>query len=446
MITSDRQSQSAFASYFNRGISDQARALTKDVALQQRISRQAPWQRVSILPVYRESPDCLEQLALPEPDKHLLIVIANRPDTDPDVSWLRPWQRALPSSEQQSRHHLTTHPAAGDILWLDFASQQGIPASQGVGLARKIAADFACLQISEQRVLSPWIHSLDADTRLPQDYFSHTDNLTDYSAVTYPFRHIGNPEDPHHRATLVYEWHILRYALGLKRAGSMHSWIALGSAMAVHAADYARVRGFPNRPAGEDFYLLNKLSKVRPVLCASGQAIQIHSRLSDRVPFGTGPSAQRISALNDVMLWPSRHPAVFEMLKEYREKLILSLDTDIHEQMFDKPSLDAIQKARSASPDRGRQYRHLLAWFDAFQELKRIHFYRDHYHPDRPIKELISLDREAKLDLSESHFEPTGSANLIQANQRMQQVLFDNSNQGASSAQLKPHEHRREKA
>ena len=432
MITSDRQSQSAFASYFNRGISDQARALAKDLALQQQISRQAPWQRVSILPVYRESPDCLEQLALPEPDKHLLIVIANRPDTDPDVSWLRPWQRTLPSSEQQSRHRLTTHPAAGDILWLDFASQQGIPASQGVGLARKIAADFACLQISEQRVLSPWIHSLDADSRLPQDYFNHTDDLSDCSACSFPFEHVGSVDEREHQATLIYEWHLLRYALGLKRAHSRHAWIPLGSAMAFHAADYARVRGFPCRPAGEDFYLLNKLAKVRPVLCAGGEPIRIHSRLSDRIPFGTSPAATRITELDNVMDWPSRHPAVFAELKKYNENLIKSLASEIYEHTLDKESLAALHKARSASPAPARQRRHLMAWFDAFRELKRIHEYRDNYYQDRPVYELLNIDRDNPINLSESRFTPGDFSELSRANSAMRQVIFDNSRQGAS--------------
>lgn len=432
MTAIDRQAQSAFASYFNRGISDQARALAKDSALQQQVSRQAPWQRVSILPVYRESPDCLEQLAIPEPEKHLLIVIANRPDTDADTSWLRPWQRALPTSDQQCQYRLTKHPMAGDIVWLDFASQQGIPPSQGVGLARKIAADFACLLVSEQRILSPWIHSLDADTRLPQDYFSHTDKLPGCSACSFPFEHVGSVDDPEHQATLIYEWHLLRYALGLKRAHSRHAWIPLGSAMAFHAADYARVRGFPCRPAGEDFYLLNKLSKVRPVLCAAGEPIRIQSRLSDRVPFGTGPAALRIADLDNMMDWPSRHPSVFVELKKYNENLIKSLDAEIYEHTLDQQSREALLKARAASPAPARQRRHLMAWFDAFRELKRIHEYRDNYYQDRPVSELLNIDRDSHIDLSESRFASGDFSELLRANRLMRQIIYDNSRQGAS--------------
>ena len=57
------------------------------------------------------------------------------------------------------------------------------------------------------------------------------------------------------------------YVAGMKYARShLTHFHTIGSTMAVRASYYAKVRGFPKREAGEDFYLLNKLAKVGTVL------------------------------------------------------------------------------------------------------------------------------------------------------------------------------------
>ncbi len=428
--------QSAIANYLRKAASPDAKDLYAAMEFDACTAKKRL--RVSVLPVYRESVECLNTLRIPEADDHLLIVVANRPQSDSDDNnhqWLEAWRQTLglPSQGRPKQgFQFCRHAAAGDILWLDFASDRGLPDSGGVGLARKIGCDLATMLIANRCITSPWIHSLDADAQLPGDYFTHTDQAGDCSALTYPFQHIGDMDCPHHRATLVYEWHILRYALGLKRAGSRHAWVPLGSAMAIHAADYARVRGFPERAAGEDFYLLSKLSKVRPVRCLSAQPIRIQSRTSDRVPFGTGPAAQRISELADPLAWPSRHPAVFIELMKYNKNLMKSLGDKIYEHTLDQASRDALDRARAASPEAARQKRHLLAWFDAFRELKQVHQFRDRLHKDKPVRELVALDQHSDIDLSESHFQIDDWADLQRANTRMRSVLFDNRELGAS--------------
>ena len=73
-----------------------------------------------------------------------------------------------------------------------------------------------------------------------------------------------------------------------------------------------------------------------------------------------------------------------------------------------------------------------MAWFDAFRELKRIHEYRDNYYQDRPVYELLNIDRDNPINLSESRFTPGDFSELSRANSAMRQVIFDNSRQGAS--------------
>lgn len=435
MLSLSSSDKNAIEKYWRKAASQESKALWGAMENNGDLAAKHPWQRVSVLPICRESVDCLKTLNIPEAEQHLLIVVANRPASqsiDKHQDWLQAWQQTLqlsPNTQIQLRWHAN----AGAVLWLDCATQCGLPDDGGVGLARKIGCDLATMLITKRHVVSPWIHSLDADAQLPGDYFNHTDHLDDYAAVVYPFQHVGSLDCPNHRATLVYEWHILRYALGLKRAGSLHAWVALGSAMAFHAADYARVRGFPVRAAGEDFYLLSKLSKVRPVRSLAAQPIRIQSRVSDRVPFGTGPAAQRIGALRDELDWPSRHPGVFEALRQYKQSLIKSIEEPAYEQTLDRASRDAISRARAASPELHRQQRHLMSWFDAFRELKLIHHFRDTLHADQPVRTLLQADKESSLNLNESQFDAKSMADLQKSNQRMLSGVYDNGRLGAAS-------------
>ncbi len=67
-------------------------------------------------------------------------------------------------------------------------------------------------------------------------------------------------------ATQLYELSLRYYVAGMKFARSPYAFHTIGSSMAVSPVHYARVRGFPKREAGEDFYLLNKLAKLGSVL------------------------------------------------------------------------------------------------------------------------------------------------------------------------------------
>ena len=103
------------------------------------------------------------------------------------------------------------------------------------------------------------------------------------------------------------------YALGLAHAGSPYCYTALGSSLAVDALAYAQVRGVPKRQAGEDFYLLAKLSQVGPLRRVAGHSVQIMSRRSTRVPFGTGRSLLELERIGHIEVVP---PQAFEALRK----------------------------------------------------------------------------------------------------------------------------------
>jgi hypothetical protein len=288
--------------------------------------------------------------------------------------------------------------AGADLLVIDRASEgRRLPAGEGVGRARKIGSDVALSLRVAGRLASEWIHASDADAVQPPDRFAAAEaaGAPGVVAVTHPFRHTPSGDDALDDALRRYE-HSLRYWVqGLEWAGSPYAFHAVGSTLAVRAEDYARVRGFPDREAGEDFYLLNKLAKLGRVAAAGGAPVQIRGRLSDRVPFGTGRAIRRILD-DDARGEPFRlyHPVCFRLLKRWlvaAEKWAREGEDAIECATRDLPiaeagalaeALDAAGARRHLAAihehhGRGDLLRPFHTWFDGFRTLKLVHAIRD---------------------------------------------------------------------
>jgi hypothetical protein len=209
------------------------------------------------------------------------------------------------------------------------------------------------------------------------------------------YRFVHRPEDDTTlaQAIALYEISLRYYVLGLAYAGSPYAYHTIGSTLAVDAASYAMVRGFPKRTAGEDFYLLSKLAKVGSIAKISGDPIVLRGRPSDRVPFGTGPAVRRIAEMG-VDKFKLYEPSLFEYLQAWLEALTAvvpgkadSLDAFVHEGCSQR-GLDAqrlmavvealeaqgaVARAASESKDQEGLRRRLATWFDAFRTLKLLH-------------------------------------------------------------------------
>ncbi len=316
---------------------------------------------------------------------------------------------------------------AGYLLMVDRFSFKPVAVKQGVGLARKIGCDLASALYQQQLLCNNWLGSTDADAILPADYFkvlsslSHSeDNMRNLkSAAVFGFEHIDasrtnnsidQGEQPQQitaaqqitRATHIYQCALRYYVKGLEWAGSSYAFYTLGSLLAINIHHYCQVRGFPRRAAGEDFYLLNKLAKVGVIGAIHSTRVQIISRLSDRVPFGTGPMVKKILSLKAGVSFKYYHPAVFHELKQ----LLRCFD-----KLWDEPSdltvwsnqlteitRAALTRARFFEVVRGLRQRcktsvqfnrQLNEWFDAFKTLKYLHYLRDHRYGDIPLLQAI---------------------------------------------------------
>lgn len=256
------------------------------------------WDKVVCIPAFNESDDFLIRLInhceMLE-QKVLLILSINQPENCDDC----PLNTQLHTKAtegliwQQGALTLSKQGALGILTIDQFSHQKQIPKKQGVGLARKTACDIAVYLMQSGHIASHHIFSTDADTQLPETYFDTTLNKNT-SAGTFPFTHKHNQNQAITQATQYYEESLNAYVGGLKMAKSPYAYHTIGSCLLIDAKCYCQVRGFPKRSGAEDFYLLNKLNKIKPVVSLSAAALLIESRVSDRVPFGTGPAVEKL--------------------------------------------------------------------------------------------------------------------------------------------------------
>jgi len=317
--------------------------------------------------------------------------------------------------------HLLEGTEHWDILMIERC-QPGffLEEKAGVGLARKIACDIACALIDNGKVSSPWIHSTDADASLPADYFQAVNLLdpqTD-SAGIYPFQHTASNDLRILEAQNLYDLSLRYYVDGLTWADSDWAFHTIGSTLVVNARHYAQVRGFPKRKAGEDFYLLSKLGKTGNIVSLDTSPISLRSRLSDRVPFGTGPALGKILELaNPSGEFLYYHPTCFIYLKCWLalknalwdnniksvspenlsdiDKLIslnnefAAIDSQVLINCLQALGIEkALEHAVSHSSSGKIFAGHLNNWFDAFQTLKFIHWLRNNHYLSLPLSKV----------------------------------------------------------
>jgi len=377
---------------------------------------------VLTIPAYGEGRELMQALAsIPVGalgDVLIVLVINGRADSPPSMmeanrttleALRADGDRGIPLGPNATVHE---HPR-GTLLLVDRATRgRELPPRHGVGLARKIAADIALALWSEGNVASPWIHCTDADVVLPTDYFeAATAKVTGDSdaALLYPFRHVDAT-----REALEYEISLRYYVAGLRFAGSPYAFHTIGSTLAVHASAYARVRGFPKRLAGEDFYLLNKLAKVGTIRSLDGEPIRLSARASKRTPFGTGRALERARGHErDLAPLCVYHPDVFSDLGAWLQTLDALAEagdaadpTDLlAKQIGTWPSAVAqrlavqldqtgawaaarigVQRCRTPIT----RAKHLHAGFDAFRTLKLIHALRAGGLASIPLRDALS--------------------------------------------------------
>jgi hypothetical protein len=372
-----------------------ARYAESEIACANLISKN--YRHVLVIPMFDERAEQLSTLLPQAADDLLVICVVNTPTHAAGSDAHRRSVELLAhlGARPKRSASLVGYRPGVDLLLIDRASDALVPRRQGVGLARKIGADLALALVDRGLIHARRIYCTDADVVLPETYFQVP--LDEQAAAwCFPFIHASTDQALHQRGQF-YELGLRYYRDGLARAGSRYAFHSIGSTLCVDADSYAKVRGFPRRAAGEDFYLLNKLAKLGPVGTPSCPPIRIEARHSTRVPFGTGP------ALADMPDEPDRiesfHPHLFELLASalarLQEPTFVPGDDQLGQILQGMGANGKLARINIQHRSDVNRRRAVLDWFDGLRSLQFMHRMRDAAWPDQPlltsVREILGL-------------------------------------------------------
>lgn len=311
--------------------------------------------------------------------------------------------RLLQSDKQSSDELVNSIRSSGLKTAFVDASSAGneLPEKDGgVGLARKTGMDLALRVFDADAENNHLIVCLDSDCTVPANYLTEiykTASDRSFNAGYVNYEHpLTDPDTID--AIICYEIFLHYYVAGLKYAGSPYAFHTIGSTMMCSAEAYIKIGGMNKRKAAEDFYFMEKLSKNYPVRKIDGTSIYPSSRVSFRVPFGTGQRVNRFiqHVQNEYLLYSAD---TFKVLKKwlavFNNNTILSADEylrlakEIDCGLYDFLEMNNFKSEWSSIVSNSKQSAQIqkqkLFWFDGFRTLKLIHYLRDTRFPLMPM-------------------------------------------------------------
>ncbi len=389
-----------------------------------------------VIPCFDEGEEFIERLAgHPQIGCVLTIVVINQPDR----------QAESPANLRLFRLLTENHDVIGceniyfarylglNLIIVDrFRGALRISHRHGVGLARKVGVDIACRLIQLGCISSDFVFSGDADAHLPDNYFAAAPSSDAVGALVFDFAHMTTADNAISTATQQYERALKYYRQGLAWANSPYAFFTLGSIFAIRAKHYCQARGFPKRAGGEDFYLLNKIAKLAAIEFLPHVAIKLESRLSHRIPFGTGPAVAAIMTLKGEYCY--YNPAIFEHLKlciawgNHQLPAILLDQNPRHtaglDVVFTSPALAQVVKNALIALDFACLIKHLTRqcknrqairahfhlWFDGFRTLKFIHHLQHARFPQVPLSTCLTASATWSKTTTPADNAPPGAA------------------------------------
>ena len=251
----------------------------------------------------------------------------------------------------------------------------------GVGLSRKIGMDEALRRysaLSKNGVVA----CFDADSKVDENYFIELEAVfkQNVSGCNIYFEHdLNGPDVIVNEAITDYELFLRYYNLAINYADLPYGYFTVGSSMAVTCETYIRVGGMNKRKAGEDFYFLHKVIQLGNFKEVTSTTVFPSSRVSDRVPFGTGKAIK--SRLESGAEHLETYPLDgFTQLKEFGRKIrVYDLNNwpDDVKRFLPGNFKDRLSKIRSTNRSPEKYVSGAFQLFNAFQALKFLHFKRD---------------------------------------------------------------------
>jgi len=270
----------------------------------------------------------------------------------------------------------------------------------GVGLARKLAMDSACVWLKKPGKNSILL-CLDADCKVDKNWansiLQYFNLYIQTNAVSVYFEHEKSDDETLNNGIEMYELHLRYLKNALKWAGYPWYFHTVGSSMALRAESYVKSGGMNTRQAGEDYYFLHKLMPL-----GFGEinttVVRPATRYSDRVPFGTGRSMLEYKENQEIKTY---HFGIFRELKAFfsgvfdakflwKENTSETLTQILIQEGIEK----AIDDAVSNSANEEMAVSRFKKWFSGFRIIRIMHALRSAGYFDvkveTPAEELLS--------------------------------------------------------
>jgi hypothetical protein len=287
------------------------------------------------------------------------------------------------------------------------------PKFAGAGMARKIGMDEAIRRFDAVNRPDGVIVSLDSDCLVSANYLHQIESVFSEDktcfAATIHFEHRFNEmkDEKQRKGIQLYESYLHYYKQSLDFAGFPDSIYTIGSAFAVRADAYVKQGGMNRRQAGEDFYFLNKLTKLGKIREIQEAVVFPSARVSDRVPFGTGAAMLKwmnkeddltltynFAAFQDLKFLFDQVDSFFRInTKELSERISAlpdSIQGYIQSIDFNSKLSEVNQNSSSLSSFRKRFFQ----FFDGFIILRFLNFAHLNYYPRQDLTGAIQLLRE----------------------------------------------------
>lgn len=286
----------------------------------------------------------------------------------------------------------------------------------GAGLARKMGMDEALRRFNLLRKEEGIIVSLDADTLVGPTYLceieKHYQCHPRHVGATMAFEHLkNNLTEKHRQGIVLYEIYLDYYRRALQFSGYPYALFTIGSAFSVRAGAYVKRGGMNRRQAGEDFYFLQNLAQMGQVGEITATRVYPSARVSDRVPFGTGPILQKwlsgeydlnktyaFQSFIDLKVFFDCLSCFFQVDKEGYLRQLSGLPRTVRAFLLDDSFEDELDDLNRNCSSGATFRKRFFQKFNAFKVLKYLNFVTEKYYPKAHLHEQVLLLEAAGRD------------------------------------------------
>lgn len=273
----------------------------------------------------------------------------------------------------------------------------------GVGLARKILMDDGTHLFTLSENQNGILVAMDGDSMVAvnyfqaiADFFAQNQNL---EAASIHFEHPMPTDLQERNAIIQYELH-LRYFIEAQRMARLPTaFQTIGSSMAVRHLAYQKQGGMNKRKAGEDFYFLQKFARKGTLGDLTDTTVYPSTRISDRVPFGTGRAmgilldspvlmTHQLIIFDEVKLLIEGVSLLYDLSEQEIIRFAQALPNAIQAFLAENDFVPRIQEIQKHTAHPSAFVKRFFTWFDGFLMMKYVHFARDHYYPDGPVLDI----------------------------------------------------------